>query len=57
MKRTVENIRGEDKKRQVGEEMCGKEAMRRVVKKRRGGKSCGNKESRRAVIRRRGQKL
>ena len=57
MRRAVESSRGEDENRQVGEEMCCKEATRRAVERRRIGESCGNKQSRRAVARRRGQKL
>ena len=50
----MESSRGEDKKRQLGEEVCGKEATMSSVKGRRAVGSCGNKESRRTVARRRG---
>ena len=49
MMRAVESSRGEDEKRQVGEEMCSEEARRRALERRRAVESCGNEESRRAV--------
>ena len=54
MRRAVESSRGEDENRQVGEEMCCKEATRRAVERRRIGESCGDKESSSAVARKRG---
>ena len=52
--RDVDSRREEDEKRQVGEEMCSKEARRRAVERSRDVESYGDKESRRPVARRRG---
>ena len=58
MRRAVESVGVEDEKRQVGkEDMCNKEARRRVSERRRAVDSCVQEERRRAVARRRGGKL
>ena len=43
MRRAVESSRGEDEKRQVGEELCGKEATRRAAERRRVGGAVATK--------------
>ena len=55
--RAVKSSREEDEKRGVGEEMCGNEATRRAVERRRAGESCGDEESKRTMARRRERKL
>ena len=50
----MESSRRGDKKRRLGEEMCGKEATMRAVERRRAVGSCGNEESRKAVAKRKG---